>query len=162
MSHVAALGGSLGISAPIDGPAGLTAEGLQARGVVRIHVPQAAWPNWCQANLGEMAKVVAAHDTDFAASALASGADFVTLSPIWATESKVESVGLGPEALAALAQRCPGQVIALGGIDAATAAISLQAGAVAVASMTAWRREPRQLAVALHQTPQIAMPYQTK
>ena len=105
-----------------------------------------------------MAKVAAAHNEDFAASALAYGADFVTLSPIWATASKVESVGLGSEALAAVAQRFARQVIALGGIDAVTAAISFQAGAVAVASMTAWRREPRQLAVAVHQTPPIAAP----
>jgi thiamine-phosphate pyrophosphorylase len=74
-----------------------------------------------------------AHNADEIAQAAAAGADYVTLSPIFATISKP---GYGPALGRALLERTwPLPVLALGGIDASNAAGCMAAGAAGVAVM---------------------------
>jgi thiamine-phosphate pyrophosphorylase len=73
------------------------------------------------------------HDTARAASRTAEGADFVTLGPVWETESKPGATGIGvaPLTEAAAAGAC---VFALGGIgDAERVRAARAAGAHGVA-----------------------------
>ena len=67
---------------------------------------------------------------------MGSGADYVTISPVFITASKPgygPAIGLG--GLAEIVARVPGPVIALGGINVATAPLCLSAGARGVAVM---------------------------
>jgi thiamine-phosphate pyrophosphorylase len=67
---------------------------------------------------------------------LQAGADYVTLSPIFASASKPGyGPALGLAGLAACVAACAGPVIALGGVTAATAPLCLAAGARGVAVM---------------------------
>jgi thiamine-phosphate pyrophosphorylase len=78
---------------------------------------------------------ISAHAEDDVAAAQTQGADYVTLSPIFATTSKP---GYGPAlGLAGLARalRFGLPVIALGGVTADSAAECLRAGAAGVAVM---------------------------
>jgi thiamine-phosphate pyrophosphorylase len=79
---------------------------------------------------------VSAHTPQEAAAQLAAGADYVTLSPIFLTESKP---GYGPavglDALAEAARLSAGPVVALGGIDAGNLSACLAAGARGIAVM---------------------------
>ena len=71
-----------------------------------------------------------AHGVAEGLRALGAGADYVTLSPIFATPSKAgifEPLGLEP--LAELARQAPGRVIALGGISEENIEAVLRAGA---------------------------------
>ncbi len=79
---------------------------------------------------------VSAHAGDDLAALHAAGADYVTLSPIFATASKPTSPALGLEALAhACRHRLP--IVALGGITPTNAAACRQAGAVGIAAIGA-------------------------
>lgn len=75
-----------------------------------------------------------AHSGGEAAEAFAGGADFVTLSPVFPTQSKY-SPGpvLGIEGFHFDVQACGGPVYALGGISAGNAAACIEAGAHGVA-----------------------------
>jgi thiamine-phosphate pyrophosphorylase len=67
---------------------------------------------------------------------IAAGADYVTLSPVFLTESKPGyGPALGLEGLAAAVAAAKGPVIALAGITAANAAACIRAGAAGVAVM---------------------------
>ena len=75
-----------------------------------------------------------------------AGADYVTLSPIFATASKPgHGPALGPDGLAHVAARLAVPVIALAGVGADNAAACLDAGAAGVAAMGAVMRaaDPR-------------------
>jgi len=77
-----------------------------------------------------------AHSAREASDLLGSGADYVTISPVFITASKPgygPAIGLG--GLAEIVARVPGPVIALGGINVATAPLCLSAGARGVAVM---------------------------
>ena len=77
-----------------------------------------------------------AHAAREASDLLGSGADYVTISPVFITASKPgygPAIGLG--GLAEIVARVPGPVIALGGINVATAPLCLSAGARGVAVM---------------------------
>ena len=75
-----------------------------------------------------------AHSGEEAAGALAEGADFVTLSPVFPTRSKFSAgATLGLDALERAAGACGGPVYALGGVDAENAAGCLARGAHGVA-----------------------------
>ena len=61
------------------------------------------------------------------------GADFVTLSPVFPTESKPGAPALGIGAFAALAEESALPVFALGGVTARNASSCIAAGAFGVA-----------------------------
>ncbi|MCL5269260.1 MAG: thiamine phosphate synthase [bacterium] len=70
-----------------------------------------------------------AHAPDEALAAFAAGADYVTLSPIYATESKPGTNPLGLTPLSVLTRKTPGPVIALGGIGPAQVSSVMNVGA---------------------------------
>lgn len=75
-----------------------------------------------------------AHDLAEARAALAAGADYVTVSPVFPPTSKpLWGAALGLEGLAAVAAVLPGRVVALGGVNAERLPACLAAGASAVA-----------------------------
>lgn len=76
------------------------------------------------------------HDVEEVRSAVAEGADYVTVSPVFASLSKPGyGPALGVAALAELAGLAPVPVVALGGITPANARACLAAGAAGVAVM---------------------------
>ena len=78
-----------------------------------------------------------AHSLDEAAEVAAQGADYVMLSPIFATDSKPGVSPLGLEALARASRALPIPVLALGGLTPARAADAVRAGAHGVAAASA-------------------------
>jgi thiamine-phosphate pyrophosphorylase len=101
-----------------------------------VHLPSAGNPEAARVRLPGGLIGASAHSAEEASGLLGSGADYVTVSPIFITASKP---GYGPaiglEGLAAIAAQVPGPVIALGGINAANAPLCLSAGASGVAVM---------------------------
>lgn len=69
------------------------------------------------------------HSVASAQSALQGGADYVTLSPIFATQSHPEAQPLGVDRFQQMRQSIPGPVLALGGITELTAPDALAAKA---------------------------------
>jgi thiamine-phosphate pyrophosphorylase len=106
-------------------------------GLAAVHLPAGADPAAARARLGDAALIgVSTHSVEAAAALAARGADYVTLSPIFLTQSKPgygPALGLG--SLRAARERVPCPVVALGGIDAATAGRCLAAGAAGLAVM---------------------------
>lgn len=91
--------------------------------------------------LGERLLGYSAHEVDEAQEALARGADYVTLSPIYASASKPELAPRGVEFLARGASLLPpGTVVALAGLDAARLPEVRRAGAAGAAVMGALMR----------------------
>jgi thiamine-phosphate pyrophosphorylase len=91
---------------------------------------------------------LSAHGLDAVARAAAQGADYVTVSPVFASASK-PGYGpvLGTEGLRRFVEAAPIAVLALGGIDdAATIADCRKAGAAGVAVMGAAMRGPDMVA----------------
>jgi thiamine-phosphate pyrophosphorylase len=121
-------GARLSIGGDIDLAAALAADG--------VHLAAAAAVAAARARLGASALIgVSAHCDAEVAAAAAAGADYVTLSPIFATASKP---GYGPAlGLAGLgrAARHGMPVLALGGVTPARAAECLEAGAAGIAVM---------------------------
>jgi thiamine-phosphate pyrophosphorylase len=111
-------------------------EAVVATGADGMHLPSGGDPATARARLPGALIGASAHSAAEAAALLRGGADYVTLSPVFATASKP---GYGPAlGLAGLAEtvvRAPGPVIALGGITAANAAACVKAGASGVAVM---------------------------
>jgi thiamine-phosphate pyrophosphorylase len=112
------------------------AAGLGADGVHLASSASAAAVAAARARLGAAAIIgVSAHAEADVASAQAAGADYVTLSPIFATASKP---GYGPElgvAAIATAGRHGVPVLALGGVTPARAGDCLRAGAAGITVM---------------------------
>jgi len=109
---------------------------LQA-GADGVHLPSGGDPATARRRLGRGALIgVSAHSAAEAQAAASRGADYVTVSPIFASASKP---GYGPilglTALAALAKAVAVPVIALGGVTEATASDCLATGAAGVAVM---------------------------
>jgi thiamine-phosphate pyrophosphorylase len=79
---------------------------------------------------------VSTHSATEAAALLAAGADYVTISPIFLTDSKP---GYGPafglDGLATTVARANGSVVALAGINPGNARACLDAGAAGIAVM---------------------------
>jgi thiamine-phosphate pyrophosphorylase len=123
----AAQGFALSVSADIELAAAVGAAGVHLQAVDQV---AAARERFADAIVG-----VSAHGLADVAAAAAAGADYVTLSPIFLTESKPGyGPALGIESLrAAAALGIP--VIALAGIAAATAGVCLAAGASGIAVM---------------------------
>jgi thiamine-phosphate pyrophosphorylase len=111
-------------------------ETVAATGADGVHLPGGGDPATARARLPGALVGASAHSPAEAAALLRGGADYVTLSPVFATASKP---GYGPAlGLAGLAEtiaRAPGPVIALGGITAANAAACVAVGASGVAVM---------------------------
>lgn len=103
-------------------------------GAAGVHLPSNGSVAEARLLLGNDALIgQSAHSADEIAQAAAAGADYVTLSPIFATISKP---GYGPAlGRAMLEQTWPLPVLALGGIDASNAAGCMGAGAAGVAVM---------------------------
>jgi thiamine-phosphate pyrophosphorylase len=111
----------------------------RALGADGVHLGGGAGPDEIAAArvaLGEGTLIgVSAHAPHDAARAAAAGADYVTLSPIYATASKPGyGPALGPAAIAA--SRSAGlPVVALGGIGSGAVAACREAGAAGIAIM---------------------------
>jgi thiamine-phosphate pyrophosphorylase len=104
-------------------------------GLAGVHLPAGADPHAARRRLGREARIgLSTHSP--AEAAAAHGADYVTLSPIFASASKP---GYGPAlGLAALEQACrraPCPVVALGGVTAAAIGAVMAAGVGGVAVM---------------------------
>jgi thiamine-phosphate pyrophosphorylase len=130
---LAALARPVGATLMLHGDPALAREA----GLAGVHLPGRADVGRARAALGRnMWLSVSAHDLDEALAAAAGGADAVTLSPIFASESKPGyGPALGLERLAEVAAVSPVPIIALGGIGPHNAAACLAAGAAAVAVM---------------------------
>jgi thiamine-phosphate diphosphorylase len=81
------------------------------------------------------------HSLEGALEAEAEGADFVVLGPVFATPGKEERA-LGRGVLARAASSLHIGVHAIGGIDAKTAPLALQAGARGLCAIRAFLQEP--------------------
>jgi thiamine-phosphate pyrophosphorylase len=101
-----------------------------------VHLPSAGHPEAARARLPAGLIGASAHSAAEASALLHSGADYVTISPVFITASKP---GYGPaiglDSLAKMVARVPGPVIALGGINTANVPLCLSAGASGVAVM---------------------------
>jgi len=106
-----------------------------AVGAAGVHLQAATQVARARERLADAIIGVSAHSVADVAAAAAAGADYVTLSPIYLTESKPGyGPALGIEALrAAAGHGIP--VLALAGVTSATAAACLAAGADGVAVM---------------------------
>ena len=81
-----------------------------------------------------------AHSASELAEAAALGADYATLSPIFATTCKPGAVPLGIAALAAVCQKSPIPIFALGGIGRDKLDACIEAGAAGCCMMSALMR----------------------
>jgi thiamine-phosphate pyrophosphorylase len=101
-----------------------------------VHLPSAGNLKAARARLPDGLIGGSAHSAAEASALLGSGADYVTVSPVFITASKP---GYGPaiglDGLAQIVGQVSGPVIALGGITAANAPLCLAAGARGVAVM---------------------------
>jgi thiamine-phosphate pyrophosphorylase len=111
-------------------------EAAVAIGAAGVHLPSGAAPAAARALLPGKLIGASAHSAAEAASLIAAGADYVTISPVFLTESKP---GYGPaiglDALAASVAAAIGPVVALAGITPANAGSCLKAGAAGIAVM---------------------------
>ena len=127
-----------GITLPIDARLPTDSAALAAIGVDFVHLTErdAQRPMAVDAPL-HISRVC--HDPRLAAKRLALGADWLVVSPIFATPSKPNATPLGLAGLAEAARLAPGRVLALGGVDAAVARACCVAGAAGVAiQRAAW------------------------
>ena len=110
-----------------------------AAGAGGVHLPAGGSPAAARQALGAAALIgISAHDYADIVHAETEGADYVTLSPIFATASKPGyGPALGVDELADLAAKSLIPVLALGGVDAAAVGGCLAAGATGVAVMGA-------------------------
>jgi thiamine-phosphate pyrophosphorylase len=109
-------------------------EAVIAAGAGGVHLPGGADPAAARSRLPNGVIGTSAHSPAEAAALLKAGADYVTLSPIFLTESKP---GYGPAlGLGRLREAAGyGPVIALAGIDESNAAQCMAAGASGIAVM---------------------------
>jgi thiamine-phosphate pyrophosphorylase len=101
-----------------------------------LHLPSGSGVAATRARLPKILIGISAHTAEEAATLIAAGADYVTVSPIFLTESKPgygPALGLG--GLAAAVARARGPVVALAGITPANAAACIAAGAAGIAVM---------------------------
>ena len=105
-------------------------------GAAGVHLPSGGNPEAVRSRLPDALIGASAHAAEEASALLHAGADYVTISPVFLTDSKP---GYGPavglDGLADIVVQTPGPVIALGGISAENAALCRSAGARGVAVM---------------------------
>jgi thiamine-phosphate pyrophosphorylase len=115
-----------------------------ACGADGVHLPVTAiGPAQARRLLGPAALIgVSCHSAAEVARALAGGAGYASFGPVWATPSKARHGS--PVGLEALRQACrlglP--LVALGGVEPASAPLARQAGAAGVAAIRAWLTGP--------------------
>src|SRR5207237_8029096 len=108
----------------------------EAAGAAGGHLPGGGGAAMARRRLPQGLIGVSAHSGAEAAAQLRAGADYVTLSPIFLTDSKPGyGPALGLDALAAAARMAPGPIIALAGFGPDNAAQCLSAGAHGIAVM---------------------------
>jgi thiamine-phosphate pyrophosphorylase len=113
-------------------------EAARASGAAGIHLPGRGSPAKARKMLGSGALIgISCHDIDDIARAEEEGADYVTLSPIFASASKPGALPLALDELADCAAKAIVPVIALGGIGPREAGLCLEAGASGVAVVSA-------------------------
>lgn len=111
-------------------------EAAIAAGADGVHLPGGAGVAPVRARLPAALIGASAHSPTQAAAALRAGADYVTLSPVFASASKPGyGPALGLDGLAQLVAEVRGAVVALGGVTSANAASCRRAGAAGVAVM---------------------------
>jgi thiamine-phosphate pyrophosphorylase len=111
-------------------------DAVVATGAGGVHLPGGSDPRAARARLPDGLIGVSAHSPAAAASLIAAGADYVTISPIFLTDSKPgygPALGLG--GLAEAVADAKGPVVALAGITRANARACIEAGAAGVAVM---------------------------
>jgi thiamine-phosphate pyrophosphorylase len=107
-----------------------------AAGAGGVHLPAGADPAAARARLPRGLIGASAHGAAEAAALSAAGADYVTVSPVFLTDSKPGyGPALGLDGLAAAVAAAGGPVVALAGITPANAAACVAAGAAGVAAM---------------------------
>ena len=111
------------------------AEVALAVGAAGVHLPQGRSPAAARRRLGSDALIgVSAHGRGEASAAAAAGADYVTLSPIFASVSKPGyGPALGLATLRRAAEGLPIPVLALGGVTPENVAACRTAGAAGIA-----------------------------
>jgi thiamine-phosphate pyrophosphorylase len=116
----------------------------RAAGAGGVHLQAAGEIGRARAALSQGALVgVSAHNAAEADGAIAAGADYVTLSPVFSTASKPGyGPALGTDGLAAACASVAGPVVALAGISPANAARCFAAGAAGIAVMGGIMRAP--------------------
>lgn len=111
-------------------------DAVAAVGAAGVHLPGGSDPAMAQRDLPHALIGISTHSPEEAAAQLRAGADYVTLSPIFLTDSKPGyGPALGLEALAAAAASTTGPIVALGGIGPHNAVECLAAGASGIAVM---------------------------
>ena len=102
-----------------------------------VHLPQGLPVPTIRRVMGAETLIgVSAHSVHEARQASADGANYVTASPVFATDSKPGyGPALAPEGLAEIVAAVSVPVLALGGVTAENAASCIQAGAAGVAVM---------------------------
>ena len=135
LRRLVALGAPYGATVTVNGDLA-AAQAVAAAGV---HLPTGGDIEAARRALGPGALLGAsAHSLEEAMTAADSGADYVTLSPVFESASKPGyGPALGPAGLTAVAARLGVPVIALGGIGAGNTGICRDAGAAGVAVMGA-------------------------
>ena len=107
-----------------------------AAGADGVHLPSGGSPKAARSRLPGALIGASAHSAEEASALLRAGADYVTVSPVFLTESKPGyGPALGLDDLARIVTQASGPVIALGGISAETAPLCLAGGAQGVAVM---------------------------
>jgi thiamine-phosphate pyrophosphorylase len=111
-------------------------DAAHAAGADAVHLPGGSDPAAARQRLPHALIGVSAHTAREAAALLRAGADYVTLSPIFLTDSKPGyGPALGLDGLTQAAALTDGPVVALAGITPANTASCLEAGATGVAVM---------------------------
>lgn len=111
-------------------------EAALVAGAAGIHLPGGGDPKAARSRLPGKLIGASAHSAAEAASLIAAGADYVTVSPIFLTDSKPGyGPALGLDGLAAAVAAAKGPVIALAGINPDNAAACIKAGAAGIAVM---------------------------
>jgi len=107
-----------------------------ATGAGGVHLPSGADPRAARLRLPNGLIGASAHGAGGAAALIAAGADYVTVSPVFLTESKPGyGPALGLAGLAATVAAAKGAVVALAGINPGNARACLEAGAAGIAVM---------------------------
>ena len=118
-------------------------EAVAALGADGVHLPGGADPAAARARFPDRLIGVSAHGAAEAKALLRAGADYVTASPVFLTQSKPGyGPALGLDGLSDIAAAAGGPVVALGGVTADNAADCLAAGASAIAVMGEIMRAP--------------------
>jgi thiamine-phosphate pyrophosphorylase len=107
-----------------------------ATGAGGVHLPGGSDPKAARARLPNGLIGVSAHTPAEAAEQIAAGADYVTISPIFLTDSKPGyGPALGVAGLAETVAIARGSIVALAGVTPANARACIQTGAAGIAVM---------------------------